>query len=135
MRHGLTEVVTAGGVPRRDGWPQDVVGRLELVTTELGANALRHAQGPVAVEVARTDGGWLVRASDGRPHVPPHLPDPRPPGHGGHGLEVVRRLSVEVGWYVDGAAKHVWAVVRDDTTTLPLDGDAPAPPPDGADPA
>jgi hypothetical protein len=28
---------------------------------------------------------------------------------GGLGLQLARRLALDVGWYVDGVVKHVWA--------------------------
>ena len=33
----------------------------------------------------------------------------RPPGAGGLGLQLAGKLALEVGWYVEGGIKHVWA--------------------------
>jgi serine/threonine-protein kinase RsbW len=90
-----------------------VMERLALVVSELGGNALRHAQAPVTVSLARLRRGWLLDVSDGDPRSVPMidlLAETR--GHR-HGLQVVSIVASDVGWYADQDSKHVWASVPD----------------------
>jgi hypothetical protein len=92
-----------------------VLERLALVVSELGGNALRHAQAPVTVSLARLPRGWLLNVSDGDPgSVPLIEPFEGERGHR-HGLQVVTIVSASVGWYAEADSKHVWAVVPDRT--------------------
>lgn len=92
-----------------------VLERLALVVSELGGNALRHAQAPVTVSLARLPRGWLLNVTDGDPDSVP-LVEPLHGDNGRrHGLQVVSIVSADVGWYADAERKHVWAVVPDRT--------------------
>jgi serine/threonine-protein kinase RsbW len=94
---------------------QGVLERLALIVSELAGNALRHAQAPITVSLARLPGGWLLDVSDGSPRAVPLV------GRGGahvthgRGLRLVLIMSTPAGWYAEGDSKHVWAVVPDTT--------------------
>jgi hypothetical protein len=92
-----------------------VLERLALVVSELGGNALRHAQAPVTVSLARLPRGWLLNVSDGDPDTAPLVEPPQGDQGRRHGLQVVAIVSEDVGWYADSGGKHVWAVVPDRT--------------------
>ena len=83
--------------------------RLILAFDELASNALRHGTAPVVATVVAGSGGWLIDVSDRAPESMPTPAVDRDPAKGGMGLQLVSRLSVAHGWYVDGNAKHVWA--------------------------
>lgn len=80
-----------------------------LAFDELASNALRHGETPVVATVVAGTGGWLLDVSDRAPDALPAPVVDRDPAHGGMGLQLVARLSVERGWYVDTDTKHVWA--------------------------
>ena len=104
--------------------------RLSLVCGELAANGLRHGQPPVTVTLARGPESWLLVVSD---REPARVPRPRPPdlsGGGRLGLPLVRAASRNVGWYVEGATKHVWAEIGDRPPAGLLRALAPGPVPD-----
>lgn len=96
-----------------------VLERLALVVSELGGNALRHAQAPVTVSLHRLPRGWLLNVSDGDPEtvplIQPDTEDPADDTDRRHGLEVVFIVSADVGWYAEDGHKTVWAVVPDRT--------------------
>lgn len=92
--------------------PRQVTGPLVLVASELATNALRHGVPPVLVAAARVEGGYLLDVADGSVDAVPTYSTVRPAGEGGFGLYLVGRLADEVGWYVTGHRKHVWAVLR-----------------------
>lgn len=91
---------------------RQVTGQVVLAASELATNALRHGVPPVAVVLARVDGGYLLDVADGSVDAVPTYSTYRPAGEGGFGLYLVGRLADEVGWYVAGDRKHVWAVLR-----------------------
>ena len=95
------------------GFPRDgdnTAGeRLVLAFDELASNALRHGESPVVATVVAGSGGWLLDVSDRAAQSMPAPAVDRDPAQGGMGLQLVARLAVAHGWYVDGMAKHVWA--------------------------
>ena len=104
--------------------------RLSLICGELAANGLRHGQPPVTVTLARGPQSWLLVVSD---RAPGEVPHPRAPDLSGGrqlGLPLVRAASKSVGWYVEGATKHVWAEVGDRPSPELLRALAPTPLPD-----
>ena len=106
-RAGLRSRLGGVGFPSD---PDETDGeRLVLAFDELASNALRHAEGPVVATVVAGSGGWLLDVSDRAPEVMPTPAVDRDPAQGGMGLQLVARLSVAHGWYVDGGCKHVWA--------------------------
>ncbi|MCA0145653.1 ATP-binding protein [Blastococcus sp. LR1] len=82
---------------------------LILAFDELASNALRHGEHPVVATVVAGSGGWLLDVSDRAPETMPAPTVDRDPAKGGMGLQLVARLSVAHGWYVDDECKHVWA--------------------------
>ncbi len=107
------------------GFPPDAVDcsseELVLAFDELASNALRHGETPVVATVIAGSGGWLLDVSDRAPDVMPAPVVDRDPAYGGMGLQLVARLSVAHGWYVDSGAKHVWACLPsvEDRTSVP----------------
>ena len=83
--------------------------QLILAFDELASNALRHGESPVVATVVAGSGGWLIDVSDRAPETMPAPVVDRDPAQGGMGLQLVAKLSVAHGWYVDAGAKHVWA--------------------------
>jgi signal transduction histidine kinase len=83
--------------------------QLILAFDELASNALRHGERPVVATVVAGSGGWLLDVSDRAPGSMPIPTVDRDPAQGGMGLQLVARLSVAHGWYVDEECKHVWA--------------------------
>ncbi|TFV47214.1 ATP-binding protein [Blastococcus sp. TF02A_35] len=83
--------------------------QLVLAFDELASNALRHGERPVVATVVAGSGGWLLDVSDRSPETMPAPTVDRDPAQGGMGLQLVARLSVAHGWYVDDDCKHVWA--------------------------
>ena len=105
-RAALRSRLGAVGVPA----DEDPSGeRLVLAFDELASNALRHGETPVVATVIAGSGGWLLDVSDRAPDAMPAPVVDRDPAYGGMGLQLVARLSVAHGWYVDSGAKHVWA--------------------------
>ncbi|WP_432491966.1 ATP-binding protein [Kineococcus auxinigenes] len=106
-RHWVSDVVArccATSGPHVDG---DVV---ELLTSEVVANAVRHGQGPVTVEVACAEEQVRVAVSDAGPDVPVvHRVGPE--STGGRGMALTDLLATR--WGVEPAqpparGKTVW---------------------------
>jgi signal transduction histidine kinase len=89
----------------------DLRDRLLLVLDEMASNALRHGGGCVEAAVRRTGEAFLVAVSDADAGTPPTPAVDRDPSEGGLGLYLIAELSTAHGWYVDGDAKTVWAVL------------------------
>jgi serine/threonine-protein kinase RsbW len=87
----------------------DLVERLVIVATELASNALRHARPPAVVALLRADSHLIVDVIDNEAGAPPVVDMQRPPGEGGLGLPLAAHLAEDVGWYLAGSSKHVWA--------------------------
>jgi anti-sigma regulatory factor (Ser/Thr protein kinase) len=96
---------------RRRGAPARTVSAVELVTSELVANAVRHAAGTHTVTVA-------VRSEARVIHVEVHDCDATGPRRrtgrarlaGGHGMHIVDRVAHTWGWRPgDDGGKVVWA--------------------------
>jgi serine/threonine-protein kinase RsbW len=102
----LAEVAgDADPVPELDS----VAHRLVLVASELATNALRHGVPPTVVRLLRDESTYLLDVADQDLTTTPYVAGARPPGQGGFGLQIARRLSVDVGWYATDTTKHVWA--------------------------
>lgn len=106
-RAGLRSRLGAAGIGLDGG--DGAEDELVLAFDELASNALRHGEKPVVATVIAGSGGWLLDVSDHAPHAMPAPVVDRDPAHGGMGLQLVARLAVAHGWYVDAGAKHVWA--------------------------
>ena len=89
----------------------DLRDRLLLVLDEMASNALRHGGGRVLAAVRRTGDAFLIAVTDGDSATPPTPAGDRDPSEGGLGLYLRAELSTAHGWYVDGDAKTVWAVL------------------------
>ncbi|MCA2212893.1 ATP-binding protein [Jidongwangia harbinensis] len=87
----------------------DVPEKMVLVATELASNALRHGLPPTVVRLCRAGDDFVLDVSDRDPRIIPEFAEARPPGAGGMGLQVARKLALDIGWYVADHTKHVWA--------------------------
>jgi anti-sigma regulatory factor (Ser/Thr protein kinase) len=104
LHHALTgESLPDGGV--LDEIPEKVA----VVATELATNAIAHARPPTVVQLRRTEEAFILDVADEDPDAFPEFAENRPRGAGGLGLQLARDLALEIGWYVDGKLKHVWA--------------------------
>jgi serine/threonine-protein kinase RsbW len=122
LRAGIVDAIAT------EGWsgplPKDldrVPHTMVLVASELATNGLRHGIPPTTVRLLRSGGSYLLDVADHDLGTAPYIAEGRPPGHGGFGLQIARRLALDVGWYATDTTKHVWA-------TFPADGEDP---PDG----
>jgi serine/threonine-protein kinase RsbW len=108
LRRSLTEALSdgaAGGGDELDDVPEKVV----LVASELATNALRHGMPPTVVRLLRAAHGYILDVADHDPAVQPQPTDDDPRDEGGRGLQIARRLALDVGWYATPSTKHVWA--------------------------
>lgn len=92
---------------------RDALNAIELVTSEVVTNAVRHADGTGSVEIhVRVEAGGLtveVRDGDPRPPVPQSDRAGLP---GGHGLHIVQALTSAWGWRPQRAGgKVVWFTI------------------------
>ncbi|GGK95488.1 ATP-binding protein [Mangrovihabitans endophyticus] len=87
----------------------DVPDKMIIVATELATNALRHSLPPTIVRLGRAEVVFVLDVADHDPLVIPEFAEARPPGAGGLGLQLARKLALDIGWYVEGKTKHVWA--------------------------
>lgn len=85
---------------------------LELGTTELVTNAVRHARTDFAVTV-RLDAVITVLVEDGDPDLPAApRPRVRPTDVNGRGLKIIAAISSDWGVRATGTGKTVWFSVR-----------------------
>jgi serine/threonine-protein kinase RsbW len=99
-----------------EGWvgpvPKDldrIPHTMVLVASELATNGLRHGSPPTTVRLLRSGDTYLLDVADHDLEAAPYIAGDRPPGHGGLGLQIARRLALDVGWYATDSTKHVWA--------------------------
>ncbi|MBP2333951.1 anti-sigma regulatory factor (Ser/Thr protein kinase) [Saccharothrix coeruleofusca] len=94
---------------------QDLVQDVELVCTELAANACDHAAGPhhLVLRHGTRDGlpSVLVEVRDATPDRFPQVGMSTLGPHRGHGLKMVQSLAAAWGVHGDTTTKTVWAVV------------------------
>jgi serine/threonine-protein kinase RsbW len=86
-----------------------IAHHMVLVASELATNALRHGIPPTIVHLMRDDDLYLLDVADHDLSSTPYVAGSRPPGQGGFGLQIARRLALDVGWYATPTTKHVWA--------------------------
>jgi anti-sigma regulatory factor (Ser/Thr protein kinase) len=89
--------------------PGDLSDRMTVVATELATNALRHGLPPTEVRLLRDRDHLIIDVADHDLTAAPELDEDRPLGAGGLGLQLTREFAIDVGWYADETAKHVWA--------------------------
>jgi serine/threonine-protein kinase RsbW len=107
LRAALHAALTGETMP--DGGSLDAIPeKIALVATELATNALRHAHPPTRVCLYRTDYAFMLEVIDHDINDTP-VPAPASTAPGGWGLHIADDLAGELGWYVDGNLKHVWA--------------------------
>ncbi|GIG32646.1 ATP-binding protein [Cellulomonas oligotrophica] len=87
----------------------DIEEKVVLVASELATNALAHGEPPTQVRLWQHGHDFLLDVTDSDLTHHPHLAEGRGPGEGGFGLQIARRLSLDVGWYTESGLKHVWA--------------------------
>ena len=93
-------------------WGLRVHNAVELVVSELVANAVLHAGGTVSVNLVDTGEGVRVEVEDENP-MPPVPLEIHPARVGGYGMHIVSRLA-DWGWRPSGAGKVVWARISPD---------------------
>jgi anti-sigma regulatory factor (Ser/Thr protein kinase) len=86
---------------------EPVLRRAVLATSELVANAVRHARQPLALEVRRTAAGWVVAVTDGD-QSGPQVRTPDPLSENGRGLLIIDRSTERSGWAPTTKGKVVW---------------------------
>ena len=83
--------------------------QMVLVASELATNAIVHALPPTRVRLLVGADEFVLDVIDHAPDMPPQIAQDRGIGEGGAGLKIAQRIALEVAWYPDGTAKHVWA--------------------------
>lgn len=126
MRVLLRIEARRGSIPKARHWVVDAIGRLdvspgtvatiELLTSEVVTNAVRHGSGgTITVEVDARRGACRVSVTD-TGHDLPVVRSTGPQVPGGHGMRLVERLAATWGVApVRGGGKTVWF-------SVPLDG-------------
>jgi anti-sigma regulatory factor (Ser/Thr protein kinase) len=109
LRAAILAVIAGDG--STVGALDDIAENMVLIASELATNALKYAYPPTVVSVLREDDTYLLDVADHAPATAPYVAMGRPAGHGGLGMQIARRLALDVGWYANGAAKHVWAIL------------------------
>jgi anti-sigma regulatory factor (Ser/Thr protein kinase) len=104
LRHSLQDALHGGG-EELDEVPEKVA----LVASELATNALRHGLPPTVVRLLRSDEAFVLDVADHDTGVIPQPEDEQSDSEGGRGLQIARRLALDVGWYAADTTKHVWA--------------------------
>lgn len=94
-------------------WNRDP-GAVELIVSELVANAVLYGEGTVLLRLQDTGDGVRIEVEDGNPVPPTHL-EPHAARVGGYGMQIVERLA-DWGWRPSGPGKVVWARMHGDTT-------------------
>lgn len=92
-----------------DVWRCDDTDRVvELLTSEIVSNAVRHATGPIRVEAwLAGDGSLRVGATDDHPGLPV-VRDAGPEAEGARGISLVEQLARRWGVDAVDGHKHVW---------------------------
>jgi anti-sigma regulatory factor (Ser/Thr protein kinase) len=101
------------------GWGCDRLAEsVELLVSELVANAVRHAGTPVRLTLSRDGDGVRVAVRDGSPDRPrPRLPDTD--SETGRGLFLVDQLTTDWGVEEDRNGKTVWFALGPVTQRAP----------------
>jgi hypothetical protein len=113
LRSAIAGAITGDGT----GSPREldqVADNMVLIASELATNALRHGFPPTVVRLLRRGATFLLDVEDHDQAGRPYLAGERPAGDGGLGLQIAKRLALDVGWYISDTGKHVWAVLLGD---------------------
>lgn len=94
-----------------EAWGISETAAVELVVSELVANAVMHGWGRVGLRLQDTGDGLRIEVEDANPS-PPMQREGRAGRVGGFGLHIIARLA-EWGWRPTAEGKVVWARVRD----------------------
>ncbi|WP_030167075.1 ATP-binding protein [Spirillospora albida] len=92
-----------------ESWDRpDLTGDVELITSELVTNAVRHAQNITLVLYLPDEKTAVVEVWDDNPEGPREA-TPDPQAEGGRGLQLVGALARSWGWRATAAGKVTWA--------------------------
>jgi hypothetical protein len=72
---------------------------------------MAHTGPPTTVRLFATATAYILEVADNDPWLLPRLTEERYSRAGGLGLQMARRLSVDMGWFADAGTKYVWAQV------------------------
>ncbi|WP_298455812.1 ATP-binding protein [uncultured Cellulomonas sp.] len=108
LRSALRRELAAGADPEPE--LGTVADQMVLVASELATNALRHGIPPTIVQLSRNQETFLLDVADHDLRTAPRIAGTRAPGLGGFGLQIARRIALDVGWYTSRTTKHVWAL-------------------------
>ncbi|WP_199721592.1 ATP-binding protein [Cellulomonas rhizosphaerae] len=111
LRHALQDQINTRDHAATDRDLGQVAQDLVLVASELATNAIRHGRPPTIVQLLQDGPRFLLTVADRDLGSEPRIAGDRPPGEGGFGLQIARRLSREVGWYRTDAVKVIWAEI------------------------
>ena len=113
--HDVAELPAVRAELRRAASPDapdpDLLDQVILALDEMASNALRHGGGEVRATVRLTADSYLIEVSDRAASAPPRPAVGRDPSEGGLGLYLIAEMATEHGWYVEGDAKYVWALL------------------------
>jgi anti-sigma regulatory factor (Ser/Thr protein kinase) len=101
---------------------EDLRSDASLLISEVVANAVLHASGPVTVEVQQEGSAYRIAVGDGS-RTPPIEKGYRADDATGRGLRLLDRLAAAWGWKRTGTGKVVWFDLP-----VPVDGTLPLPP-------
>lgn len=108
FRADLTQALRDHGASYAGGLT-GTADQMVLVASELATNAIVHALPPTRVRLLVGADEFVLDVIDHAPDMPPQIAQDRGIGEGGAGLKIAQRIALEVAWYPDGTAKHVWA--------------------------
>lgn len=111
LRHELQEEINTRDHAAADRDLSQVAQDLVLVASELATNAIKYGRPPTIVQLSQDGTRFLLTVADRDLSSEPRIAGERPPGEGGFGLQIARRVSRDVGWYRTDAVKVIWAEI------------------------
>ncbi|MDD9206326.1 ATP-binding protein [Georgenia sp. 10Sc9-8] len=108
LRAGLASRLSVAGATG-SGDLTGVVDQMVLVASELATNAIVHGLPPTIVRLLDSGEELVLDVVDHAPDEAPEVDDGRAVGDGGLGLQIATRMAMDIGWFAEGAEKHVWA--------------------------
>ncbi|GAA4415344.1 hypothetical protein GCM10023169_01570 [Georgenia halophila] len=108
LRADLGRTLRETGAPPSGGLT-GVADQMVLVASELATNAILHGLPPTIVQLMTTGEEFVLDVIDHAPSAAPEVATDRAPGEGGLGLQIAKRMAMNVAWFSEGRAKHVWA--------------------------